>query len=163
MGMSYSVYCGPAAVCKPGKINVKKIEKMICPDCSPIKEFLSQVLSEPKRFCPACGTRLVDITYMSEDEQASSDVIEAVDDALWPGNHQEGEQIYIPNARRPNRPRNFTYSSHGDAETQTLTPHQVAAEVDWFRHAYSPELIVLSELFGADNVVVKFVMFGRWT
>lgn len=164
MGIRYSVYCGPAAVCIPGKKETLLQKSAHCLKCSPLPSVLSEAPAKGKaKFCSECGSPLKDISYLALTEQSEWDVTEKTKEALYSLNTEGGDEknhVFAANQRR-NAPRDFDYENR--TEVTELTPQDITAELDWFRYNFAAELKTLNEIYGEQNVAVKFVIIGRWS
>lgn len=165
--MDFSIYSGPAAVCKPGKVQVEEATNGVCPKCCPRPTINQEPAKGTKKFCESCGTALNDITFLATKTLSKYMAVDATNEALSAilsaSESKEDEHIFVPNVSRPGKPRVFNfYPNECNGILQTHSPSDISLDIQWFIDAYGQEIFKLFELYGKENVSVRFVLVGTW-
>lgn len=158
MGMSFSVYVGPMAVCQVKKIPTV-FEDQICPNTECEQHKLTD------NFCPSCGTAASTHSYTLEVNPDFQDMAIELDDALWEISRESSlrDQAYhVPNKKRAGESLRTTMFSIG-ADTAAVTDLPVAEETAWFKSAFEAEIKILEKAYGSENVEIKWGVYPLYS
>lgn len=160
MGMSFSIYVGPMAVCKITKVlHVCEVRTCSNADC---KRHKKELLSN---FCPSCGTAVSRSSFTVEANPNFQEMDKELDEALWEISRESSlkdQACYVPNKKREGEPKRSTVF-YTDTSAQFVTDLPVAEETAWFASSFDTELKILAKAYGSENVEIKWGIFPLYS
>ncbi len=171
MSISLNVYVGPVLV-----INLEPVEKQItvegcCQKCDGLKHGLisnaRDHTSKTKKFCPACGSRLVDFeTYVKEVPEVDCGKLfcwrlmlaGTGESSGWDGEGKDlgGKTILIPNVK-------FSGGYHVPDISSVHTPRHPDLAHGEFQTTFAKEIETAEKTFQPHNVEIEYAAVNWWS
>lgn len=150
MGYSEYTYLGPYMVINKKKIVIEDIN-YTCPNTE-CKRFNTVLKAN---FCPECGSTKKEKKTNKEEKQGFTyNLIEElrIDENLffnpeYVDEEEENQSIVLPNNYR---------GVKWNEKTKSISNIRPTLELELFEKLYNPELIILREYFGKENVELKW-------
>lgn len=167
MGLDYKTYLGPYFECQVSK-TMRTETYRVCSgeECG---GYFDRPIEEHYHYCPTCGHPIVNRTRTIEiDAVHHDDVSRRLKEELWipQGDalrqmmENQGVHLWFNNRRDSD----CSWSLDPTEETiwEEVDEHDIRTQLAVFQEAFSKEFEILKEMYGQENVEVKYGLFN-WT
>ena len=149
MGMDKEIILGPYMECVNEEVKFHDGFEKFCMN----KSCRKQGRVATGDYCYLCGEKHIE--YPRETISSKIDpwkVTELTKDALFVKSTDNTRDWYLPNQYR-DRKRSFNMSQEKVLE---ITLEIINEELDWFKEAFKQEISQVQEIYGKDNVAIKW-------
>lgn len=142
-------------------IKIKKIRSIDIPKVKRVCPTHTSFIVRSEKFCPNCGTEIVNQEYIERQELHPHQVFQAAgleDDNLFTIEYLEG--VLKPNQRPPH---SFPIEEQQNQAHNLLESRNVMLEqVEWFEDKYFEYISALNEAYGPENIEVCWGLLHYW-